>query len=63
MEEEGALLARVHTAIVPVAELTGPGGEGLQMEELCRLLGLGSAVSESKAQQHTLALANSAVGV
>src|SRR5262247_2142890 len=28
MEDEGALLASVHTAIVPVASLTGPGVEG-----------------------------------
>jgi hypothetical protein len=63
MEEEGALLASVHTAIVPVASLTGPGVEGLQMEELFMLLGLGPAASGRKAQQHPLALANIAVGV
>ena len=61
--DEGALLARVHTAIVPVAGLTGPGVEALQMEELFILLGLGPAASRHKAQQHPLARANSAVGV
>ena len=62
-EDEGALLARVHSAIVPVACLTGPGVEALQMEELFILLGLEPAASRHKAQQHPLARANSAVGV
>jgi len=62
-EDEGALLARIHSAIVPVACLTGPGVEALQMEELFILLGLGPAASRRKAQQHRLARANSAVGV
>ena len=62
-EDAGALLARVHTAIVPVAGLTGPGVEGLQMEELCMLLGLGPAASGSQAQQQPLARAASAEGV
>jgi hypothetical protein len=62
-EDEGALLARVHTAIIPVASLTGPGIEGLQMEELFMLLGLGPAASGRKAQQHPRAHANRAVGV
>ena len=61
--DEGALLARVHTAIVPVAGLTGPGVEALQMEELCMLLGLGPAASGSQAQQQPLARAASAEGV
>ena len=60
---EGALLARVHTAIVPVACLTGPGVEALQMEDLCLLLGLGPAASGSQAQPPPLARVNSAVGV
>jgi len=62
-EDEGALLARVHTAIVPVACLTGPGVEALQMEELCMLLGLGPATSGSQAQPPPLARATSAGGV
>ena len=61
--DDGALLARVHTAIVPVACLTGPGVEDLQMEELCMLLGLGPAASGSKAQPPPLARATSAGGV
>ena len=61
--DEGALLARVHTAIVPVVCLTGPGVEDLQMEELCMLLGLGPAASGSKAQPPPLARATSAGGV
>ena len=63
VEEAGALRTRVQTAIVPVAWLTGPGVEGLQIEELFMLLGLGPAASGSKAQKHTLALAGSAGGV
>ena len=62
-EDEKALLARVHTAIVPVACLTGPGVEALQMEELCLLLGLGPAPSGSQAQPPPLAPATSAGGV
>ena len=61
--DDGALLARVHTAIVPVACLTGPGVEALQMEELCMLLGLGPAESGSKAQPPPLARATGASGV
>ena len=53
-EDAGALLARGHTAIVPVAGLTGPGGEGLQMEERCMLLGLGPAASGRQAQPSRL---------
>ena len=53
-EDEGALLARVHTAIVPVACLTGPGVEALEMEELCMLLGLGPAASGRQAQPSRL---------
>ena len=60
---EGGLLARVHTAIVPVACLTGPGVEDLQMEELCMLLGLGPTASGNQAQQPPLAPAASAGGV
>ena len=62
-EDEGALLARVHTAIGPVAGLTGPGVEDLQMEELFLLLGLGPAASRRKAQPPPLARANRVVGV
>src|SRR5262245_8919857 len=62
-EDEGALLARVHTAIVPVACLTGPGVEALQMEELCMLLGLGPAASGSQEQPAPHARATSAGGV
>ena len=62
-EDEGALLARIHSAIVPVACLTGPGVEDLQMEELCMLLGLGPAASGSKAQPPPLARATGASGV
>jgi len=61
--DDGALLARVHTAIVPVACLTGPGVEHLQMEELCMLLGLGPATSGSQAQPPPLVRATSAGGV
>jgi len=61
--DDGALLARVHTAIVPVACLTGPGVEDLQMEELCMLLGLGPAASGSQAPPQTCARAGSAVVV
>jgi len=61
--DDGALLARVHTAIVPVACLTGLGVEALQMEELCLLLGLGPAASGSQAQPPPLARATSAGGV
>ena len=61
--DDGALLARVHTAIVPVACLTGLGVEALQMEELCMLLGLGPAASGSQAQPPPLARATGASGI
>jgi hypothetical protein len=63
VEDEGALRARVQTALVPVAWLTGPGVEDLQMEELFMLLGLGPAGSGSQAQPQTRARANRAVSV
>jgi len=50
-EDAGALLARVHTAIVPVAALTGPRIEALELEELFGLLGLGAADGR-QAQSH-----------
>jgi len=62
-EEAGALLAQAQTVIVPVAWLTGPGVEGLPMEDIFMLLGLMPAASRSKTPQQTYARAGSAVGV
>ena len=62
-EGEGALLASVHAAIVPVARLTGPEVQALRMADICTLLGLLPDAPRSKAQQHTLARAGSPAGV
>jgi len=60
---EGALLARVHTAIVPVVRLTGPEVQALQMAEIFTLLGLLPDASGREAQQPILAPAGSLAGV
>ena len=62
-EGEGALLASVHTAIVPVARLSGPEAKALRMAEIFTLLGLLPDVPRSEAQKHTLARAGSTAGV
>ena len=62
-EDEGALLARVHRAIVPVAALTGPGIEGLEREERFVLLGLGAAAAGRQAQSQTRTRAHSAASL
>jgi hypothetical protein len=62
-EEEGALLASVHTAIIPLARLTGPGVKALRMAEIFTLLGLLPDAPGSEAQEHTLACVGSTVGV
>ena len=62
-EEEGALLASVHAAIVPVARLTGPEVKALRIAELFTLLGLLPDTSRSEAQTHTLARVGSTAGV
>jgi hypothetical protein len=63
VQEEGALLASVHAAIVPIARLTGPGVKALRMTEICTLLGLLPDAPGSEAQKRTLALAGSTAGV
>jgi len=62
-EGEGALLASVHAAIVPVVRLPGPAVETLRMAEIFTLLGLLPDASGSAAQKHALAPAGSMVGV
>jgi hypothetical protein len=62
-EGEGALLASVHTAIVPVARLTGPEVNALRMTEIFTLLGLLPDAPGDEAQRPALALAGSAAGV
>jgi len=62
-EREGALLARVHAAIFPVARLTGPEVQALQMAEICTLLGLLPDTRGSETQQQPHVCAGSMAGV
>jgi hypothetical protein len=62
-EGEGALLASVHAAILPVARLTGPAVEALRMAEICALLGLVPDAAQGEAQQYILADVGSMAGV
>ena len=59
----GALLARVHTAIVPVVRRTGPAVQALQMAEIFTLLGLVPDASGREAPPPILAPAGSLAGV
>lgn len=62
-EGEGNLPASVHTAVVPVARLTGPVVEALPMEEIFTLLGLLPDAPEGEAQRPALAFAGRAAVV
>jgi hypothetical protein len=62
-EGEGALLASVHAAIVPVARLTGPEVQALRMAEICTLLGLLPDTPQGEAQKQTLARVGRMAGV
>jgi hypothetical protein len=55
-----ALPAGVHTGLVPVARLTGPGVEALRIEEIFALLGLRPGAPEGEAPRPALTLAGSA---
>ena len=62
-EGEGALLARVDTAIVLIARLTGRAVEALWMAELFTFLGLLPDAPRSEAQQPPRMRAGSTAGV
>jgi len=62
-EGEGALLASVHAAILPVARLTGPEVQALRMAEIFTLLGLLPDTLGSETQKHTHVCAGSMAGV
>jgi hypothetical protein len=53
-EGEGTLVASVHAGIIPVARLTGPGVEALEMEEIFTLLGLLSDAPGGEVQRQPL---------
>jgi hypothetical protein len=62
-EGEHALPVSVHTGIVPVARLTGPGVETLGMEEIFMLLGLLPDAPRGEAKRPALAQASSVADV